>query len=497
MRRALRSSQLGVVGLLSSALVFGGCATVVNPVTGEREWSTLSPERERALGAQGAAQVEAEIGLVADPELAFYVDAIGQRLARHSPRQDVAYRFAVVDMAEPNAFALPGGWIYVSRGLLAISNSEDELANVIGHEIGHVAARHADQRQTRATGVGLLTVLGTVLAGAAGGDQAAAAVAQIGQTGGAGYIASYGREQERQSDEVGQRIAAQSGWDPSAMARFLDTLEREAVLRSGARRQASFLDSHPVTRERVENTAARARTLDVVPNQPVARSREDFFSRFDGILVGPDPAHGTFRGALFLHPDLDFVVGFPSDWPTQNSKQSVAARSPSGDAVILLELQGPSGDPAVAARAFAQQNQLVLQDGRPLRIGGWNAYQASALVQGQQSTVALNLTWIAHPQAMFRLSGMSSPQAFAARASTFLATAQSFRSLSRAERGSITERRLRVVAARRGESLAALSLRTGNAWTLQETAVANGLDSEAVLDAGAPIKIAVEVPYRP
>jgi predicted Zn-dependent protease len=469
----------------------------VNPVTGEREWSTISPERERALGEQGAAQVQAEIGLVAAPELKAYVDAIGQRLAQHSPRQDVAYRFGVVDMEEPNAFALPGGWIYVSRGLLAISNSEDELANVIGHEIGHVAARHADQRQTRATSVGLLTALGAVLAGAAGGGQAAEAVAQLGQVGGAGYIASYGREQERQSDEVGQKIAAQSGWDPSAMARFLDTLEREAALRTGAQRRASFLDSHPVTRERVESTAARARTLEVAPARPMARSREDFFSRLEGILLGPDPAHGIFRGALFLHPDLDFALEFPRDWPTQNSREAVAARSPSGDAVILLELQGPSGDPAAAARAFAQQNQLVLQDGRPARLGGWSAYHAAALVQGQQGAVALDLTWIAHPRGMFRLRGMSSAQAFAARAPAFLDTARSFRPVSRAERGSVTEHRLRVVVARRGESLAGLSRRTGNAWSLQETAVANGLEPEALLAEGTPVKIAVELPYRP
>ena len=237
-----------------------GCATVVNPVTGKREWSTMSPAQEQALGVQLNEQVQAEMGFVDSPELATYVDAIGQRLA----------------------FATPGGWIYLSRGLLVIANSEDELANVIGHEIGHVAARHADQRQTRATGVGILTALGAVVAGATGGDQAAQTVAQLGQAAGAGYIASYGRDQERQSDEVGQKLAAESGWDPAAMASFLHTLERESVLRTGQVRPPSFLDSHPMTRERVQTTATRASELPRSPAAPLARSKADFLGRLDG-----------------------------------------------------------------------------------------------------------------------------------------------------------------------------------------------------------------------
>src|SRR5690606_25608101 len=148
---------------LVSALL-AACTTMVNPVTGQREVTLMSPQQEVAAGREAAAQVAEQIGLVEDPALQRYVEAIGQRLAAASPRRDVQYRFAIADMPEPNAFALPGGWIYVSRGLLAYANSEDELANVMGHEIGHVAARHAAQRQTRATGVGLLSALGTLAA---------------------------------------------------------------------------------------------------------------------------------------------------------------------------------------------------------------------------------------------------------------------------------------------------------------------------------------------
>jgi predicted Zn-dependent protease len=485
----LRFGRSGLV----AALLLVACAT--NPVTGKQEFTLMSSEREAALGRQVAEQVAREIGLVEDPELAAYLDGLGQRLAAHSPRRDVVYRFAVADMPEPNAFALPGGWIYVSRGLLAIANSEAELANVVGHEIGHVAARHAAQRETRATGVGLLAALGSVAAGAAGGQPAANAAAQLGQLAGAGYIASYGRDQERQADEVGQRIAADTGYDPAAMASFLGTLERESLLRSGGRPRPSFLDSHPVTGERVQATAARAAGLAVAPAPVEAVSREAFLDRLEGLLLGPDPAEGVFHGERFLHPGLGIALDFPAGWPTQNTRDAVGAGAPRQDAFLVLQAQGASEDPLRAAQRFSEAHRLPLGEGVRLRVGGWEAYRAWAEARSGGSPVALELTWIAHPQLTLRLTAMASEPRFRVYSESFRAAARSLHPLTRAERAGIQERRLRVVRAREGEGLAGLSRRTGNAWSVAETAVANGLPQEVSLGAGERVKIAVEAPY--
>jgi predicted Zn-dependent protease len=471
-----------------------GCA--INPVTGRRELVLMSPEREAQLGAQTAAQVAEEIGLVESPALTAYVEEIGGRLARHSPRRDVAYRFAVVDMAEPNAFALPGGYVFVSRGLLIIANSEAELANVVGHEIGHVAARHSAQRETRALGVGVLTALGSVAAGAVGGAGAAEGAAQLGQVTGAGLIASYGRDQERQADEVGQWLAAQAGWDPSAMASFLRTLGRAAELQHGEQRGPSFLDSHPMTSERVRNTAARAESLPVSPAAPIAPTRSAFYARLADLRVGPDPGEGLFREQRFLHPDLGFALDFPRGWKTEKAAAAVAAQAPGGDAILVLQTQGASGDPRDAAQRFAQESQLRLGEGKRERIGGLPAYRLRAELRTQQGPAVADLTWIAHPRAMFRLLGLSPSGSFGSYAGTFRDAARSFRPLSDRERAGITELRLRVATAREGESLAALSRRTGNAWSLEETAVANDLPIGRPLRGGEPVKIAVEVPYR-
>ena len=480
--------------LLAGALAGGGCAT--NPVTGRPELSFMSVERENELGRQGAREVEQTIGLVKTPVLTAYVDELGQRLAQHSPRHDVSYRFAVADMPEPNAFALPGGYIYVSRGLLAIANSEAELANVIGHEIGHVAARHASQRETRSVGVGLLSALGAAAAGVVAGGPAAQAVSQLGQIAGAGLIASYGRDQERQADEVGQKLAAESGWDPAAVSRFFTTLERQTTLEHGER-LPSFFDSHPMTSERAQATAARARTLAVVPGPPIATTQADFLRKLDGLLIGPDPGEGVFRGSRFLHPGLGLALEFPDGWQTQNSADAVGAISPQQDAVIVLQPQGPPGDPRAAAMKAAQANGLSLQNTASGSQGGMQTFRALVARQTQDGPVIYDLTWIAHPKVMLRLTGMAPQSRFQSQSTAFARVSRSVSKLDASERAGIRERRLRVVEARGGETLSALSSRSGNVWTLDETSIANGLAREPRLDKGQLVKIAVEVPYRP
>lgn len=475
------------------ALALTGCAT--NPVTGRREVSLMSPQQERVLGQQEAAKVAQQIGLVQDAALVTYVRQLGNRLAAQSPRRDVDYQFFVADMAEPNAFALPGGYIYVSRGLLAFTNSEDELANVIGHEIGHVAARHAAQRQTRATGVGIATVLGTILAGLAGGGEAAQAASQVGQAAGAGLIASYGRDQERQSDEIGQQLAASSGWDPVGMARFLATLEKETALQPGTTPRPGYLDSHPALGERVQTNAARAAQLRRAPPAPIAATPAEFYRRLDGLLVGNDPSQGVFRGQRFLHADLDFRIDFPAGWKTQNTPTAVVGGAPGRDALVRVEFQGNDPDPRAAAEQFAAQNQVRLEGLRAMTIGGYRAARARSVVETRNGQLGLDLTWVAQPRGTFRIMGLAPAPRFADYADSFAAVATSYRGLTAEDRQRVTGLRLKVVAGKAGESLPALATRTGNRWTPEVTAIANGLAPGASLPGNRPVKIAVEVPY--
>jgi predicted Zn-dependent protease len=482
------------LALLGALLL--ACAT--NPVTGRQEIVLMSPEREANVGKQAAAEVAQTIGLVDDPDLVAYVRQVGTRVAAHSPRKDVPFQFAIANMPETNAFALPGGYIYVSRGLLALARSEEEIANVLAHEVGHVAARHAAQRETRALGVGLLSILGTVAAGAVGGQAAAGAASQLGQLAGAGLIASYGRDQERQADEVGQTMVRAAGLDPIGMATFLDALDREVTLRLGQPRRPTFLDSHPATPERVTSARTRAERLGSRGDLAPPAERDAFVARLEGLLVDEDPAEGVVRDHLFLHPDLDLRIAFPEGWAVQNGAQAVGAQEPEGAALIVLGVQEQGKDPRAAAEKFVQANAQaieVLENGT-FSGAGAPAYRVRARVALQQGTAGAELFWLAHRGTIYRLQCVAAAQAFTGLVPAFTRTAKSFRALESEERAGIRERRLHVVRASGGETLAALAARSGNVWRIEQVALANALESNAKPAAGRRIKLAVERPYR-
>jgi predicted Zn-dependent protease len=456
----------------------------------------MTTQQEVATGREAARQVETEMGVVDDPELEAYVRAIGARLAALSPRQDLSYDFHVVDMPEPNAFALPGGHIYVSRGLLALTNSEDELANVIGHEIGHVAARHHAQQQARAQQVGVLSVLGTLAAAVLGGAEAAQTAGQLGQVAGAGFLASYSRDQERQADEIGQGLAARAGWDPNGMATFLNTLGRETALASGGKRNPGWLDTHPATPERVQTSSARAKTLVRAPAHDIAPTRAAFLAKLDGLVVDGDPAAGVFDGNVFRHPDLNFRLAFPSGWMTANSPAAVAAAPQDRSAVIQLALQAQGSDPRTAAQsALGEAGDAVVREG-PTNVGNQRAYQARLSQDTQQGRVGGLFTWIASNGRIYRLECMSSEARFDNFQSVCLRTVSSFGPLSANERDAIRVHVLRVVRANAGETVLALASRIKSAWSPERTAIANALEPGTRLEAGRPVKVAVAAPYQ-
>ncbi len=248
--------NLSLLILLAAAA--GACS--INPVSNLPEVTLITVEQEKKIGEEEAKKVEQEMGLLDDAALTGYVDAVGQRLVKESPRHDLPHQFHVVDMVEPNAFALPGGYVYVTRGLLALVNTEDELAGVVGHEIGHVAARHTVQRISRQGPFALITNLVSGVTGFF--------VPVVGNiVGGVGNFAQslvfspYSRSQESEADEVGQEMAAKAGWDPVGLATFLATLGREEALLSDGPRKPSFFDSHPATPDRVKNTTKHAKEL--------------------------------------------------------------------------------------------------------------------------------------------------------------------------------------------------------------------------------------------
>ena len=473
-----------------AAASMSGCA--MNPVSGMPEVTLISVEQEKKIGAEEAKKVQDHMGLLDERALTAYLDALGQRLAIESPRQDVSYQFHGVDAADPNAFALPGGYIYVTRGLLALTNSEDELAGVVGHEIGHVAARHTVQRISKqgpfaavfgiASGItGLISpFVGNLIGGI--GDFTQSLI-----------FSPYSRSQETESDRVGQEMAAKAGWDPAGLSRFLSTLEREMELMSKGPQRHSFFDSHPATPDRVAKTTEHAKQLKQVSREPISASRAVFLSRLDGLIVGQRAANGMIQGRTFIHPDMNFFLEFPEKWQIENSRQKLVAVAPDGNAAVMVSAVAEGNDPLDGARAVENTAKVsILNKTQRMTVNGLPAAHTQMDADGK---IGVDLTWIAHAGLIYQVTGLAPKSKFDSNRPVFTTVAHSFRPLSSEERAGVKEKRIRLIKANAGETIEALAARSNSAWTKEEIAVANALSVKDVLQEGQLVKVTIAEPY--
>ena len=479
------------------ATVIGLVACAADPGA-RRTRRVMSEEDEIKLGAEVAEQVEQYMGFAGSDELNAYVDRIGQRLVKHSSRSHLKHEFHVVDMKEPNAFALPGGYIYVSRGLLAIMNTEDELAAVLGHEIGHVAGRHSAKQQTKSRGWIPLQILAGIGGAAAStvSPTLGSMVAGAAQLPGALVLASYSRKQEKEADRLGQQYIAAEGWDPEALADTMDALTREQELAGGRDpNRMSFFDSHPTTPERSREGREYAATLTVAPTNRIAMDRTAFVQRLDGLVVGDSARGGAFVDRRFVHPELLFALDFPKGWTYENAPTAVFAYPADESAVLGLQIAAEGDDPMAVANQIDSQVPL-LEKSEPKTINGMPAVTGVARIVQQGQEIYLSLTWIAKKGLVYQILGATTAARWAEYRPTFEATAETFREPSEAELDALREDRLRLAVADKGDTIDAISKRSANTWSVERTAAANAFKMGVKLLGGEAIKISKREPYR-
>lgn len=331
-------SNLMLFSVLS--LLLGGCST--NPATGESQFDAFMPRgSEASIGAQQHEEIVKQYGGVyKNPRLQAYLDEIGQSVARNTERTEVKYTFTLLDSPVVNAFALPGGYVYVTRGLMAVANDEAELASVLGHEIGHVTARHQASRYSR----GLLTTLGATVVGAAVGDPNITRALSLGNN---LYMSSYSRDQESQADMLGIRYLDRAGYDTFAMGDFLDAMgqytDTESRVKGEDEQEFSYFSSHPKTADRVARAAQEAGRY---PKRDAARNRDRYLSMIDGMSYGDSADQGFIKGSTFYHPKLGFTVQFPPNYKIVNQPDQLAAVGQDGTVIVLdMAANRSGGDP--------------------------------------------------------------------------------------------------------------------------------------------------------
>lgn len=462
------------------ALAVTGCP--VNPATGERQLILISESEEIAMGRQASEQVDATIGIYPDQDLQEYVGEIGQKLAAETTKPNLPWSFKVVDDVVVNAFALPGGFIYVTRGILAHFNSEAELAGVLGHEIGHVTGRHSAEQISRAQAAQLGLGLGSAFV---------PEIAQYGDLLGASLgllFLKFGRDDERQADDLGFRYMRQSAYDPREMVDVFAMLERVSGSAGGSS-LPSWLSTHPDPGERQERMRRMIDQLEGTVDGEV--NRERYLRHIDGLVFGVNPRNGYFRGSTFLHPDLEFRFVFPEGWKTQNMSHAVAGISSNEDALIQLTLATEATLDAAAEKFLSQQGIRTVGTssdpvhGLPAR---WAAWRATTQDGNELAGLALFLTYDGN---IYQILGYTIASRMGTYEGSLRSSLGSFDRLTDQAALNVQPRRLDIVELDRAMTVAELVERyqaTADAATL---ALINGVDAETAIPAGRLVKVVV------
>lgn len=451
-----------------AVVALSACAT--NPATGRRQLILMSEAQEIQLGKQADEEIRREMGMYADPQLQQYVERIGLRLARASKRPNLPWTFAIVDESAVNAFALPGGYVYLARGILPFLRDEAEMAAVLGHEVGHVDARHSAEAYSKQQLAGGSLALGGVLWPK---GQAVLGAAGIGL--GFAFL-KFGRDAELESDRLGVGYASAAGWLPAAMQGLLGTLARLDEAQGSRRGVPNWALTHPPAADRV---AKVQEAVTAAGSSATTTNRPEYERAIDGVVFGDSRERGIVRGSQFLHPVLRFAWQLPEGWEIANSNEQVSAQPSGGNAALILQLiEHASDNPTQAAEASMTEAGFRQTGGESTSINGLQAFVGSYEGTSNDRRVLARAAVIRHggrSGQFYRLVGLALAEAYPKVEMPITRSINSFRALSQQEADRIQPNRMRFYTVRAGDTWESLSGSTGiKASTL---AIMNGRDA--------------------
>jgi predicted Zn-dependent protease len=419
-------------------------ACAVNPATGRRQLSFIGEGQEIQMGQEADADIVANFGLHPDEELQRYVQELGEQLAALSERPDLPWTFRVLDDPTVNAFALPGGFIYVTRGILTHMSSEAELAGVLGHEIGHVTARHSVNQMSRAQLAQIGLVAGMLIKPELQ-QYAGLASQSLGL-----LFLKFGRDDEREADLLGFRYMTRGRYDPRALAGVFRMLD--GVTGSGSGRIPEWLSTHPAPENREAWAVQAVAEAGEDYSSHLVRSN-DFVERLDGMVFGANPREGYFKESLFVHPDLAFRMDFPAGWATANQRNSVQALSPNQDALLVLTIENVA-DPGAGRSSFLSQEGVSPLGRSDRSVNGLPAAWAEFEAETQDGRLQGLVTFVSYGGNVYRLLGYAAASGWSRQAGAVEGSISSFARLTDRSVLAVDPRTVDVVRADRSMTLA-------------------------------------------
>jgi predicted Zn-dependent protease len=484
--KRFKNFGLGVAAAALLASTLSGCAK--NPATGGTAFTGgLSQSQEIRMGRENHPKIIKEFGgEYGTPDLKRYVNGIGQLLAKTAERRDLKFTFTVLDSDIINAFATPGGYVYITRGLMALADNEAQLAGVLAHEIGHITALHHARRH----GQSILANIGLAAVGILGGRSAA----QLGQIGAVSLLQGFSRDNEYEADELGVRYLSRVGFEPTAMAGFLAKLRADTKLRAKRRGESpdsvdqfNYLATHPAPLARVQRATALAKKKNV--KNPMT-ARDIYLSKLDGILYGSDPDQGFIRGRDFLHPKLRFAFQVPPGFSLFNSNRAVLAFGPDKSRIVFDRAPKPVKGSMEYYLGRVWGGKMRLRNLETVRVNGLEAATATTSVRTKSGNFDARLvTYRIDAKTIYRLMFLT-PLSQTNRLSTELRrTTYSFRRLTAAEASRLRPLILRIITVRRGDTVASLARRLPYAdFQIERFEVLNGISRNDRLRPGQKLK---------
>jgi predicted Zn-dependent protease len=483
--------RLSLFLMILSLVLAIGCAT--NPVTQKREIMLFSDQDEIKMGKEGNEAVLIQFGRYDDHALQGYIDQVGQNIARVNHRKELPYRYMVVDSAVLNAFALPGGYIYINRGLLAYLNSEAQLASVLGHETGHVAARHGIKKYQKAVGAQLVLVgvsLATQSQGLALGTNLLLSA----------ILQGYSRKDERQADELGALYMYRAGYDPLEMPKFFKTLNQMEKQNPNLIEQ--LFASHPPTPDRVEKTKAYAEELTNGKTTGLVVDSNRYISHLDGLVFGPGERDGVIEKGLYKNRYFRFQIQMPAGWKVQRGDTggSVVAQDESKRylcQVIPLELNEQK-TPRELAAMVERGSGLQPYAASWITIKGERAYRVDYRARLQNGQLlGIRIAYITREMTGFIVANLANLQDFAQGERIFNVVILSFRLLSVQQAAQIPLYRLKVYKVKSGDTFQTISTRFyQTAKYADDIKQFNGMEQLNAPAVGTLIKIKPILPKR-
>lgn len=452
--------------------------------------SGQSIKYDQVMGEENAKMVEAQMGLYDDQEMTTYLNKVGNKLVSNLEKPLFDYQFHLVPGLEPNAFALPGGYIYVTTGLIPLFENEDEFACILAHEIIHSNNRHSIKQIRKSILPSLLKVPGNLL-GVVNNDLGELFNAPL-EISNSLLFASYSRKFETEADNEGVALAAASGYSPKSMSDILIRMSYAIEIATGQKEQKSYFDDHPYTPDRNNNIKKQIVKYEIKHSKPVS---DNFLKEFDGILFGTDPAFGVIEDNKFLHPVINFFIEFPKGWKINNRPTNVGAYHPNGKAAVFFSIENKGLNPQEAGKVFLtnleEEYKSKLSSKGEYVLNSKKGYIISFTEKIEKITMYADVLWLPLDDKIFKIIGIS-PIEYRKKLET---SAASLRNLTKEEKMSIKQNYIKLVKASKNETIESLSKRLKNKLNPKLTAIINSHNLNDKLKEGELIKIVLDKPF--